>query len=94
MANARKWRVVIIGAAGRDFQNFNTVYKTDERTEVVAFTATQIPGIASRRYPASLAGKLTRRGFRSATRRAWRSSSVRGRSTSACSLTAICRMPR
>ncbi len=51
-----KWRVVIIGAAGRDFHNFNTVYRGDPNTEVVAFTAAQIPDIAGRKYPASLAG--------------------------------------
>jgi|GEM_PF-6925245 len=45
-----------MGAAGRDFHNFNTVYRHDPHSEVVAFTATQIPDIAGRRYPASLAG--------------------------------------
>ncbi len=55
MASSRN-RVVILGAAGRDFHNFNTVYREDTSTEVVAFTATQIPGIAGRRYPAVLAG--------------------------------------
>jgi predicted GTPase len=49
-------RIVIMGAAGRDFHNFNVVYRDDPEVEVVAFTATQIPGIAERRYPASLAG--------------------------------------
>ena len=49
-------RVLIMGAAGRDFHNFNTVYRGDPGTEVVAFTATQIPFINDRRYPASLAG--------------------------------------
>ncbi|MGH2795075.1 MAG: cyclic 2,3-diphosphoglycerate synthase [Actinomycetota bacterium] len=52
----RRRRVVIMGAAGRDFHNFNVVYRDDPTSEVVAFTATQIPGIAGRRYPASLAG--------------------------------------
>jgi predicted GTPase len=51
-------RVIIMGAAGRDFHNFNTYFRNDERYEVVAFTATQIPGIEDRRYPAKLAGKL------------------------------------
>jgi predicted GTPase len=51
-------RVVILGAAGRDFHNFNVVYKGDPTTEVIAFTAAQIPGIAGRRYPASLSGPL------------------------------------
>jgi predicted GTPase len=49
-------RVLILGAAGRDFHNFNVVYRDDPATEVVAFTAAQIPGIASRRYPPVLAG--------------------------------------
>ena len=49
-------RVMILGAAGRDFHNFNVVYRDDPSYEVVAFTATQIPGIEERRYPASLAG--------------------------------------
>jgi len=49
-------RIVICGAAGRDFHNFNTVYRDDPDTHVVAFTATQIPGIDARRYPTSLAG--------------------------------------
>jgi predicted GTPase len=49
-------RVVILGAAGRDFHNFNVVYRDDPRFEVVAFTAAQIPDITGRRYPAALAG--------------------------------------
>jgi predicted GTPase len=49
-------RVLILGAAGRDFHNFNVVFRADRGTEVVAFTAAQIPGIAGRRYPAELAG--------------------------------------
>ncbi len=49
-------RVLILGAAGRDFHNFNVVYRGDPDVEVVAFTAAQIPGIAQRRYPAELAG--------------------------------------
>ncbi len=48
--------VIIIGAAGRDFHNFNTRYRNDETTRVVAFTAAQIPDIAGRRYPPGLAG--------------------------------------
>jgi predicted GTPase len=51
-------RVVILGAAGRDFHNFNVVYRDDPSSRVVAFTATQIPAIAGRRYPPSLAGPL------------------------------------
>ncbi len=50
--------VVIIGAAGRDFHNFNTYYRDNEDYNVVAFTATQIPDIEGRKYPAELAGKL------------------------------------
>jgi predicted GTPase len=49
-------RILILGAAGRDFHNFNAVYRDDPAVTVVAFTATQIPGIAGRRYPPSLAG--------------------------------------
>ncbi len=51
-------RVVIMGAAGRDFHDFNTVFRNDPAFRVVAFTATQIPGIERRRYPAALAGPL------------------------------------
>lgn len=49
-------RVIILGAAGRDFHNFNLVYKNSPSHQVVAFTATQIPGIAGRTYPPELAG--------------------------------------
>ena len=49
---------MIVGAAGRDFHNFNLVYRGREEYEVVAFTATQIPNIDGRRYPAELAGHL------------------------------------
>ena len=56
-------RVVILGAAGRDFHNFNTVYRDNPDYQVLAFTATQIPGIADRRYPAVLAGKLYPQGI-------------------------------
>src|ERR1041385_2708948 len=49
-------KVIIMGAGGRDFHNFNVAFRNDPNTEVVAFTATQIPGIADRVYPASLAG--------------------------------------
>src|SRR5215216_3400622 len=51
-------RVLIVGAAGRDFHNFNLVYRGREEYDVVAFTATQIPNIDDRRYPAELAGSL------------------------------------
>jgi predicted GTPase len=49
-------RILIMGAAGRDFHNFNTVYRDDPDRRVVAFTATQIPNIEGRRYPPELAG--------------------------------------
>jgi predicted GTPase len=49
-------KVVIMGAGGRDFHDFNVAFRSDPEVEVVAFTATQIPGIAERVYPASLAG--------------------------------------
>jgi len=51
-------RTIIMGAAGRDFHNFNTFFRDNEQYEVVAFTATQIPNIEGRKYPAELAGKL------------------------------------
>jgi predicted GTPase len=51
-------RVVIMGAAGRDFHNFNTYFRDNVKYTVVAFTATQIPNIDGRRYPAELAGSL------------------------------------
>jgi predicted GTPase len=51
-------RILILGAAGRDFHDFNMVWRDDATTRVVAFTAAQIPGIAGRRYPAALAGSL------------------------------------
>jgi predicted GTPase len=55
--------VIIIGAAGRDFHNFNTCYRDKENYNVVAFTAAQIPDIDGRRYPRELAGKLYPRGI-------------------------------
>lgn len=58
VSSAPRTRIVIMGAAGRDFHNFNVVYRDDPACEVVAFTAAQIGGIASRRYPPSLAGPL------------------------------------
>jgi predicted GTPase len=53
-----KIRTLILGAAGRDFHNFNTVYRNDPAFDVLAFTATQIPDIDGRRYPTELAGGL------------------------------------
>ena len=52
----KKTRVIIMGAAGRDFHNFNVYYRNNPQYEVVAFTATQIPGIEKRGYPPELAG--------------------------------------
>ncbi|MDD3877463.1 MAG: cyclic 2,3-diphosphoglycerate synthase [Bacteroidales bacterium] len=54
----KKINVIIIGAAGRDFHNFNTYYRNNEMFNVVAFTAAQIPDIDGRKYPAELAGSL------------------------------------
>ncbi|HOC06757.1 MAG: cyclic 2,3-diphosphoglycerate synthase [Bacillota bacterium] len=51
-------KVIIMGAAGRDFHNFNVYFRDNEAYEVVAFTATQIPDIEGRLYPPELAGKL------------------------------------
>jgi predicted GTPase len=51
-------RTLIMGAAGRDFHNFNTVFRDNECYNVVAFTATQIPNIEGRKYPAELAGRM------------------------------------
>ncbi len=51
-----KKRILIMGAAGRDFHNFNTLYRGNDQVEVVAFTATQIPNIDDRKYPSELAG--------------------------------------
>ncbi len=59
-----KKRILIMGAAGRDFHNFNTVFRGNRACEVVAFTATQIPNIAGRKYPAKLAGPAYPRGIR------------------------------
>jgi predicted GTPase len=56
-------RILILGAAGRDFHNFNVVFRNNSDYQVVAFTATQIPDIAGRRYPAELAGRLYPQGI-------------------------------
>src|SRR4051812_15769456 len=61
--NAARTRVVILGAAGRDFHDFNVVFRDDPSYEVVAFTATQIPDIEGRRYPPALAGPLYPQGI-------------------------------
>ncbi len=52
-----------MGAAGRDFHNFNLLFRNNKEYEVVAFTATQIPDIEGRKYPAKLAGKLYPKGI-------------------------------
>ncbi|MEW5819500.1 MAG: cyclic 2,3-diphosphoglycerate synthase [Cyanobacteriota bacterium] len=57
-------KVIIMGAAGRDFHNFNVYFRDNEEYEVVAFTATQIPDIDDRKYPAELSGKLYPDGIR------------------------------
>ncbi len=57
-------KVLIMGAAGRDFHNFNVVYRDNPAYKVVAFTATQIPNIDGRVYPAALAGKLYPKGIK------------------------------
>jgi len=54
--NAQPRKILILGAAGRDFHDFQMIYRDDPNIRVVAFTATQIPGIADRRFPAQLAG--------------------------------------
>jgi len=59
----KRRKVIIIGAAGRDFHNFNTRFRKDETTDVVAFTAAQIPDIDGRKYPPELAGSLYPRGI-------------------------------
>jgi predicted GTPase len=57
-------RIIILGAAGRDFHNFNVVFRENPDFEVVAFTATQIPYIADRMYPKELSGKLYPKGIK------------------------------
>jgi predicted GTPase len=59
----QKTKVIIMGAAGRDFHNFNVYFRDNEAYEVVAFTATQIPGIDCRNYPVELAGSLYPQGI-------------------------------
>mgnify|MGYP005651057469 CR=1 FL=1 len=58
LAEGRRRRVIIMGAAGRDFHNFNVYFRNNPNYEVVAFTATQIPNIEGRKYPPELAGEL------------------------------------
>lgn len=61
--SARRTRVLIMGAAGKDFHVFNTMYRNRPEYEVCTFTATQIPNIDDRRYPSALAGKLYPKGI-------------------------------
>ncbi|HEY7217267.1 MAG TPA: GTPase, partial [Candidatus Binatia bacterium] len=56
--DSKRERLLILGAAGRDFHTFNVCFRNDRTVEIVAFTAAQIPGIESRRYPPSLSGPL------------------------------------
>lgn len=58
-----KKRVIIMGAGGRDFHNFNVLFRDNPKYEVIAFTATQIPGIEKRTYPPALAGSLYPKGI-------------------------------
>ena len=60
---AQKTNVIIMGAAGRDFHNFNVFFRNNSAYNVAAFTATQIPDIAGRKYPAKLAGKYYPKGI-------------------------------
>ncbi|MFQ6618318.1 MAG: GTPase, partial [Fidelibacterota bacterium] len=54
----KRIKTVIVGAAGRDFHNFNVFFRNNELYNVIAFTATQIPNIEDRKYPPELAGDL------------------------------------
>ena len=58
-----KIKVLIMGAAGRDFHNFNVYYRENPLFEVIAFTATQIPNIDDRKYPAALSGNQYPKGI-------------------------------
>ena len=93
MSSAGRRRVIVAGAAGRDFHNFNMVFRKDSGVEVVAFTAAQIPGIAGRRYPASLAGPLYPGGIPIVDETALESLyALPIASTRSCSRTATCAM--
>ncbi|MHA2190477.1 MAG: cyclic 2,3-diphosphoglycerate synthase [Candidatus Thorarchaeota archaeon] len=63
MFDMSKKKVIIMGAAGRDFHNFNVFFRTNEDYDVVAFTAEQIPGIGDRMYPPELSGDLYPKGI-------------------------------
>ncbi|MCG3217653.1 MAG: GTPase [Candidatus Heimdallarchaeota archaeon] len=62
--SSQKKRVLILGAAGKDFHIFNMIYRTNEEFEIVGFTATQIPDIVDRKYPAELSGNLYPEGIK------------------------------
>ena len=66
-------RILILGAAGRDFHNFNVLFRDNSKYHVVAFTATQIPDIAGRCYPPELAGNCIQQAFLSSKRKIWKS---------------------
>ena len=63
MAKVKRINTIILGAAGRDFHNFNVIYRDNELYNVIAFTAAQIPNISGRKYPSALAGKLYPKGI-------------------------------
>ena len=64
-------RTIIMGAAGRDFHNFNVFFRDNPDYQVVAFTATQIPNIEGRKYPAELAGTLYPKASRFTRKASW-----------------------
>jgi predicted GTPase len=85
-------KTIIMGAAGRDFHNFNTYYRGNKDYEVVAFTATQIPNIEGRVYPKELAGDLYPRAFPSVPRKNCSTSSRNTARNRWSFRTATCRM--
>ena len=88
--------VLIMGAGGRDFHDFNVVFRDDPETHVVAFTATQIPDIDDRLYPAALAGELLYPQWDPDLARGGARTADRGQkgSTKSCSRTPTCRTTR
>ena len=66
-------KVIIVGAAGRDFHNFNVYFKDNPRYRVIAFTAAQIPNIEGRTYPPELAGELYPEGIPFMPNQKWQS---------------------